>query len=255
MDTPYSIIVLPDPHLPYEDRRDMRAIEDYIADSRFDEWLCLGDALDFDILSRFDEKNLRRFEGKDLEMYYQAGNAWLDRQQSLIRKGNRAAKFTLLEGNHEGRVEKLIDAMPGLRHTVEVERNLNLIKRHIVWVRCDTKGALYKVGKAYFTHGRYFGSGHAKKMVENYGVNIFYGHTHDVQGFTKPQWGKDKVLAAQSFGCLCDQEKLEYIKGSPVNWEHAFGVFYVMAGGFFTFYPVRIYNHSFTAPNGVTYSG
>ena len=91
-------------------------------------------------------------------------------------------------------------------------------------------------------------------MVDYYGVNIFFGHNHDIQGFSKVNRGKNKTLVGQSLGCLCNYEQ-GYIQGNPTNWQQAFGIFYFFPNGHFTYYIPRIFNHKFISPEGKVYDG
>ena len=224
-----------------------------MADHRWDEWIQLGDFMDFDCISKFNEEAFRNVEDKRLFLDYEKGNDILDRHQAIIRSKNKKAKFTLLEGNHEYRIERLIDKFPVLEGMVEVEKCLKLDKRKINYVRCYQKGDIYKIGKAYFHHGLYTNRYHASKMVENYGVNIYYGHTHDIQFFPKVVRGKNKTLEGGSLGCLCEYNQ-SYIKGNPTNWQQAFAVMYVLPNGFYSLFLVKIFNNSFVSPEGVFYS-
>jgi hypothetical protein len=250
---PYRVIVIPDLQVPYEDKRSLAAVEKYMADETWDEYINLGDFLDFDNISVHNKGKIGLNEGKTIDGFYKAGNVILDRHQKILRANNKKAKFTLLEGNHDYRIEKYIEEHPESKGLLEVEKGLCLKERGIKFVRCYSKGELYKLGKSYWHHGLYCGGNHAKKMVDNFGVNVFYGHTHDVSLHSKVQWGKDKTIVGQSLGCLCDYEQ-SYIKMNPTNWQHAFGVFYYLPSGYFTYYVVRIFNHSFVAPNGKIYS-
>lgn len=197
------MIVLPDLQVPYQDEKSLKAVEKYIADNVWDEYINLGDYIDFDSISFFSRGKPRQTEAKRIISDYDEANKILDRHQNIILKKNPSAKFTLLEGNHEHRVERYLDEYPQLEGMIEVENGLNLKKRKINWVRCYDKGNLYKIGKACFHHGKYITQMHSKKMVEYYGINIFYGHTHDVQSFSKVNYGKNETLVGQSLGCLC----------------------------------------------------
>jgi len=254
MSQPYRLIVLPDMQVPFEDKRTLKAVEQYMGEHKFDEYLNLGDFMDFNCISSFNKGQLRKIEGQTVAEDYIHGNKILDRHQALIRKNNPDAKFTLLEGNHEFRVERYIDENPQVRGSVEVEVGLKLKERGFKWVRCYQKGQVYTVGNAVFHHGKYTNLYHATKMVQNYGTNIFYGHTHDVQSFSKVLYGKDKTIVGQSLGCLCEYEQ-SYIQGNPTNWQQAFAVFYFTDDGFFDYYVVRIFKHRFISPEGVVYQG
>lgn len=225
-----------------------------MADHKWDEWIQLGDFMDFDCISKFNEEAFRNVENKRLADDYNEANDILDRHQTIIRANNPKAKFTLLEGNHEYRTERLIDKYPVLEGLVEVEHWLNLKKRKIEYVRCYKKGDIYKLGNANFHHGLYTNKYHSAKMVDNFGVNIYYGHTHDVQSSPKIIRGKNKTLEGMSLGCLCKYDQ-SYIKNNPTNWSQAFGVMHVLPNGFYNLFVVKIFNHAFVSPEGKFYDG
>ena len=250
----FKVIVIPDMQVPYEDKTALAAVEAYMADETWDEYINMGDFMDFDCISSHNKVNLRAVANKELFSDYEAGNKVLDRHQDIVRKNNPDARFVLLEGNHDFRVERFIDEHPQTRGLLEVEHCLRLKERGFRFVRCYAKGELYKLGKAYFHHGLYCNSNHAKSMVDKFGVNIFYGHVHDLMMHSKVIWGKDQTIVGQSLGCLCDYEQ-SYIKQNPTNWQHALGIFYFQENGEFTYYTPRIINNKFVAPNGKLYDG
>ncbi len=238
--------------VPYHDKRALAAVEKYMAAYKWDEYVNMGDFLDFDQISSFNEDSLRDLENRRLKADFYTANQILDRHQQIIKEKNRNAKFTLLEGNHEYRMERLINKYPALEGLLEVETRLKLEERGFKYVKCYTKGDLHKIGKAYFHHGLYATSGHAKKHVDSFGVNIFYGHVHDIQQYTKVAFGKNKTLVGQSLGCLCTYEQ-GYIGKNPKNWQHAFAVFHFQPNGFFNYYIVNIFDGKFVGPDGVFY--
>jgi len=253
-DDTYRVIVLPDMQVPYEDKATLRAVEQYIADNRWDEWLCLGDFLDLDCISSHNKGKPRLIEGKTLEQAYAAGNTILDRHQALIRKNNPSAKFTLLEGNHEYRAERYIDEHPQLAGTAEVEIGLRLRQRGIEWVRCYKTGEDYVIGKAHFHHGQYHGANHAKKHVEAWGAPIFVGHNHDVLTWPIRRRGDDSVIVGQSCGCLCEYEQA-YIRQAAKNWQQAIVEFRFFRDGRFNYWVHMFFDHRFVAPDGKVYDG
>jgi hypothetical protein len=247
-------IVLPDMQVPYEDRKSLHAVEKYMAAHRFDGYLNIGDFLDFDCISSHNLNNLRAVEGKRILADYDHANRILDRHQAIVRKNNPKARFVLLEGNHEQRMDRYLDANPQMEGMMEVDLNLRLDQRGIRYVKSWSKGEHFTIGKANFTHGQYTNQYHASKMVNAYGENVFYGHTHDVQCMPKVLKGADKTIVGQSLGCLCEYE-LSYMKGRPSNWQQAFAIFQFLPDGFFTYDVRRIFKHRFIGPDGVVYDG
>lgn len=245
------VIILPDMHVPFHDVKTLKAVEKFMAAHVWDEYVNLGDLMDFDMLSKFNAEMLRLLEGRRIQEDYEHAGEILDRHARILRSKNPNCLMTLLEGNHDERVERLLNKMPQFVGLLEVEVGLRLKERGIKWVRSWTKGELYKVGKMYFSHGLYTNQYHAKKMVDNFGVNIYYGHTHDVMSIPRIMRGKDKTVEGGSLGCLCLPQP--YMRGAPDKWQQAFGVAYVKPNGFYTMYVVKIFDHSFVGPDGVLY--
>lgn len=224
-----------------------------MGEHRFDELLWLGDLMDFDFISKFNKEAPRLKEDKRFLEDYKIANKFLDRQQAIIRKNNKKARFTLLQGNHDFRPETYVDSHPEQEGNVEPEFKLRLGERGIKWVRSWAEGEMHKIGKAYFIHGLYTNQYHAKKTVDSFGVNTYYGHTHDIMSMPKTLLGKDKTLEGGSLGCLCDYDQ-KYMKGKPNNWQQSFSVMYTdIETGFYNLYTVRIFNHTFFSPDGKFY--
>lgn len=233
-------LVIPDLQVPYHDVRALKLVEQVMVDHHWDEIIQLGDFMDHDSISHHNVGQLRKIEGKTLFADYAVGNAILDRWQGLAPK----AKITIIEGNHDYRTEKLVDAQPQLRGLVETPHGLNLKKRGIRWVPFWSAGEVYSIGNAHFIHGKYTNEHHAKKHVTRYGVNIFYGHLHDVQCFPLVLLGEDKTIVGQSLGCLCRYDQ-SWLQGAPTNWQQAFGSFHFFDDGFFTPDVIRIFKYRF----------
>lgn len=245
-----SALVIPDLQVPYHDARSLGAVEQVMGAHKWDEIVQLGDFMDHDCISHHNVGQLRKIEGKSLFADYAVGNAMLDRWQRLAPK----AKITILQGNHDYRPEKLVDAQPQLRGLVETEHGLSLKKRGINWVPFwADKRLAYQIGNAYFIHGLYTNEHHSKKHVTRWGVNVFYGHLHDVQCFPLVLKGEDKTIVGQSVGCLCRYDQ-SWLEGSPTNWQQAFGAFHFFPDGFFTYSVVRIFKHRFYY-EGTVYQG
>ena len=243
----YKVIVLSDTHVPNHDEKSIDNVMRYMKDHKWDEVVLLGDFMDFDCISSHNKDNLRTIAGKTIWKDYDIGVELLDQ----LQKSAPGAKFTLCEGNHEERIERYIDANPQLEGMIEIETGLELLKRKVKFIRYR-KTDTHRIGKAKFFHGIYTNQYHAKKTVDNFGDNIFYGHTHDVQSHSREMKGDNKTLVGQSLGCLCRYDQA-YMKGRPNKWQQAFGVFYFLPSGYFNYYVVRIFNHGFISPEGKRY--
>ena len=239
--------------VPYEDKRSLAAVEKYMAAHKWDGYLNLGDFLDFNELSSFVEGKPGAVS-EDVASTFEAGRVILLRHWKIIKSKNGHARMVLLQGNHDYRAVSYAEKRPALRQHLDVPANLNLRELGIEWVESWAKGKLFRLGNAYFTHGRFINKHHAARMVEHYGVCIYYGHTHDVMSFPKVLHGNDKTLEGGSLGCLCRYDQ-RYLRGAPTNWQQAVTTMYVRPNGNYNLYVSRIFNHRFIAPDGVEYAG
>jgi len=251
-------LVLPDIHLPYEDKRTMQALENYMVDVQksrnpFVGWLQLGDLLDLDEISRWNEKYEASIKG-DLANSFNAGNEFLDRHKSIMALSGKPFKMVLLQGNHDFRTVDFGKKYPHLSAHTNYERNLRLEEKGIEFVKCWEDGDLYQRGNAYFTHGKFLNKYSSFKMVDTFGVCVYSGHTHSVQEFSKSTWGNDKTLVGKSLGCLCAYEQT-YMKGAPSNWQQAFAEFSFFKDGYFQEMTTKIFQHRFVGANGKVYQG
>lgn len=236
--------VLPDIHVPLHDEKSLGAVCDYAADVWWDEVVILGDFLDMDFASKFAEGMVRQRAGKTFRKDADAGQHVLDQILAAFRKKNKNAAATLLEGNHEYRIQRVLDANPEYEGLIEVPELLRLSERGVKWVPFWSTGEMYRTGKLRYIHGRWTNKYHAQKHVDMMGCNVAYGHTHDVQQFSKELMGDDKTTSAWSLGCLC-LYKQPYLRGAPTRWQHAFGEAWVMPNGYFNLHVTRIFQHSF----------
>lgn len=248
------LLVLPDLHIRPkdengEDALSLRAVERYMAEQKWDEVLQLGDLMDFNSISSHNKDNLRSVAGATLTKDYDAANRILDRWQKF-----HSGPMTILEGNHDFRVERYIDAHPQLEGSLEVPVGLHLKSRGIKWIPSWSQGTVYTKGKANFIHGLYTNDHHAKSMVSNYGVNIFYGHLHDFQLYSKVMNGDNKTIVGQSLGCLCDYKQY-WLRRRPNRWQQGFAEFHIFDNGTFQYFPIMIFNNKFTLQDGTVFDG
>jgi len=172
-------IILPDPHLPDLDHRSQAAVNKFLATEKWDFWVCLGDVNDFDAISRFSERDLKKIGSAVFKEQYDASNRWLDEQVNIIRGPNPDADMHLIEGNHDARVHEYLKRNPQTEGYVEVPTNLRLDERKINWVPFWSESDILAIGKANFIHGCWVNEHHAAKHAKKFGVNVFYGHCFD----------------------------------------------------------------------------
>ena len=200
-----------------------------------DETVIGGDFIDFPELATQDPWNKISREGKRLIHDLTFGNQLLDK----IDKFTKGKKVFMI-GNHDARLAKYIAEHPELEGMVSLKHSLRLKERGYEVIE---ENRAYKVGHARYLHGWYFNLHHSKKTVTEMGDNVFYGHTHDVQAFTKINYEQMPIIG-HSMGTLGDLDP-EWRRGRPSRWVNAFGIFYFFKNGNFTFYNPIIINGKF----------
>ena len=245
---PQRWLIIPDLQIPYHDVSSLLAVLKYAQTQYWDGCIQLGDFMDWEWCSKWTKDNQRAVEGARFLAEYITGNQVLDAIEIAVRKKNPKAQITILEGNHDWRVENVIDKTPSLEGLIEMERGLRLKERNITYWKYWTHRRPYIIGNAYFIHGEYIGANHAKKTAESFHRNVFYGHTHDRQSYTKTTAYGDSVECA-SLGTL-SRFDLSYMGHKPSAWMQCFAEFFFRPDGNFNHYVTNVIDHSFTALDG-----
>jgi hypothetical protein len=102
------------------DANALATVADFMASRKWDGYLNLGDLIDFSVISSHNIGNLREVENGRILEEYRCADAILTQHEQIIRKANPKAKMVLLEGNHEYRIERYINAHPELEGMIEV---------------------------------------------------------------------------------------------------------------------------------------
>jgi len=249
-------IVIPDMQVPYHDEKAVKCVEKYMKDNKWDYYINLGDFVDNFTISKYNKDAPGLVEGKTVMNDLNQAKEILERQLKIVRKNNSKVECYYLEGNHERRAYDYVNKHPDLKGLIEPENALKLKENGVKYLRSWSHNENLKIGSATFTHGRYATTHHAKKMVETFDGNVFYGHMHDTNAYNKTCLGDKDSKIGQSLGCLCEYPKeVDYTKGAPKNWQQAVTTFYFMPDGTFTYYVSRIINGKFISPDGKVYEG
>lgn len=161
-----------------------------------------------------------------------AANQLLDRMQTIAPQ----AKFEMLEGNHERRIEtwcvtealrnkhdaayllKIFAAENQLRLA---DRGIKLFKQGEFYDDCPIPATI-KRGKCYFTHGSRVGVDAARAMLNDFGGNVVFGHVHRMMSFVgqKVHGGQIGAWCPGFLGKLQPYWKHTQISG----WAHGYGL-------------------------------
>lgn len=244
-------IVQPDTHVPLHDKAAVNAFMKFCAFYRPHLYINLGDFLEMEAVSPYPARNFnpRRIVPDVLEAK--------DVMHRLIdAMGPQCKARYFLLGNHEDwlmqylteRVPELADGLEALGVSLRIESMLGLDKLGFEVIDINK---ILRVGSANFIHGYYTPCHHAKKHLDIFKDNIYYGHLHDVQ--VHPGVSASGYHEAMSLGCL-RQLDAEFLRGKPTNWAHAFGIFEFRRDGTYTRMAPIIIDGRFSF-NGVLYDG
>ena len=255
------VVLLPDFHHPHINRPAVDAVFQFIRWFKPHAVNILGDAMNMDAVNHWKMARgaKKYFEGKRLQKEYKAFDE--DILTPLEKILPRDCERTFMGGNHEDWVDGLIEKLPQFEGMIEVEKSLRLEKRGwewIPWIRYDERTdshmrGIKQYGKLLVFHGQYWNKYHSAKTADSYSKSCAYGHTHDIQLYTKVTVDDKGFHTAQSIGCLCNTSP-EFLKGRMNRWVNAFGVLYVREDSMYNLYVPIIINGKFTF-SGKTFGG
>jgi len=234
------VFVTPDKHFPLADMPAIRAVCRAIEIVKPDVYVDLGDTFEGESVSHWKWKRKRKppLENiiPDVEKEIQAANAQLDILDEALDKANVKEKH-LTVGNHDDWYNSFVEEYPYMRRF----GFKNVVRAEERGYTLHPFGKLFKIGKLYFYHGHlYGGQYHAMNHLRKLGVNIMYGHWHDLQQSSVTH--ADGAKSAWSLGCLKDMsdEANLWLKNRPKNWAHAFAIVDFYGAGYFTVHVIQI---------------
>lgn len=252
----HTIVVISDTQMPYEDKRAVRAVIDFIGQYQPDEVIHIGDVVDYPQPSRWNKDTRGEFEGS----VFRDSEYTVKNLIAPLRDAFPDGPIGFLEGNHDLRPREYLDKYaPALSGTDAFDFGTLL--------QFDEYGItklpeFYKFAPGWVaTHG-HRGSirltqnagatalGAAKKL----GVSVVMGHTHrlGIASYSTGYGNKvNNTLTGMEVGNLMDMRQAGYLKGAAANWQQGFGIFHV-DGKHVQATPVRISGKKFVV-DGVTY--
>ncbi len=218
------IIVIPDCHIPFEDKKAVNVALQIAKWYKPDQIIILGDFLDCGPVSHWNKQNLRARQTMNMADDFAVANKYLDQIQKICKN------VVYIRGNHEKWLDDAMDESPELAGLLDLDVNLRFKERKI---RDVPFNGVYTLGNLNFTHGLYTNSHHALKHVQQFGRSIVYGHLHDVQLAisVSPIDVQDKKMGL-SLGCLAAMNP-RFMRNRPNNWQHCIGVGMVREDGNF----------------------
>lgn len=253
------VVLLPDIHYPRHNEVAMNAVFKFLKYFNPHIIVLIGDALEMEAVNRWrlNKGSKKFFEDKRLKKEYLG---FLREILTPLEKIGKRAKKIYMGGNHEFWINDVIEKNTQFEGMIEPEICLKLAERKWKWIPYivrDEEGGyvrgLLELGKLLVMHGHYTNKYHSAKMADQYSKSVVYGHTHDVQIFTKVFSDRAGYHTAQSIGCLCNKAP-EFMRGRSNDWVNSFGVLYVRDDGYYNLYVPIIIKGKFTYA-GKTFDG
>ena len=235
-----------DVHYPEHDKRCLDIAVQFCRDFNPDVFILGGDQMDMDCISFYNRNRPKLLEGKRLKKEY-AGfqKDVLNRFEPLL--GFQTDKYFFI-GNHEYRVDRYLESNPQHEGFIEVEANLALGGWDVV-----PFNEAVSIGHMNFIHGIYWNKYHSYKHVNIYEDNLFYGHVHNAQVYTKTTPLVNLPKQGVGVGCMCNKNP-SYQRNKPNSWINQFLFWYMFPDGNFTYYTPTIIEGRVVI-NNVLYDG
>lgn len=216
-------VVIPDLHVPYHHKPTFNIILQVVKDIQPEHIVFIGDCFDAEALGSWTKDTVEEGLYKTLDEIEQFQEEVLDPLRNIASD----SEYYWCGGNHDmQRVKDAIEDLKGRRKVINLDKMFPNIKM-------TEYNQYVKIGKLHYTHGTYHNKYHARKHVDNYQVNVMYGHTHTVQSFTKHTKTDRDPIKATSIGACCNLNP-NYMKNKPNAWVHAFAVVNYFENGNFT---------------------
>lgn len=209
--------VLNDVHFPYHDAATVNLAVHRFEEECVQEVHLLGDILDWSALSLKYAVPGKDPRAERAEADLGPTLEFLRRLRDLLP----GATIYYHQGNHEDRLRRWLEgAGRPLLGLIEFEK---LIRAKELRLKVSSYGTIVARGKLLFTHGNVIRkhSGYtARAMMEKYGTNVIFGHTH--RGGVHYHTNLQGTCAAYENFCACrnDAPGAE----APVDWQQGFSL-------------------------------
>lgn len=248
------IVVLSDTQMPFEDRKALKAVIEFVKEYQPDEVVHIGDVVDYPQPSRWNKGTAGEFEGSVFE-----DSAYTKKNLFEPLRAVYDGPVKVFEGNHDERPRVyLAKYAPALAESGAFNMEMLL----------DFDGfGIEKLPDFYdFAPGWTMTHGHKGKIslsriagntalnaAKNFGTSVIMGHTHRL-GIGRHTTGYDgkvvKTLTGMEVGNLMNMKLAGYLKGGTANWQQGFGLVYV-DGNYVRAETVPITNRKFTVDGNV----
>jgi predicted phosphodiesterase len=222
------IVVISDTQIPFDDRRALKAVVQFIIDTQPDEVVHIGDVMDYPSPSRWTKGSAEEFALRIKPDSEQAKKRFL----APLREGY-SGPIRIHEGNHDSRPrDYLAKYAPALIEYEDQFRFENLLDFDGFGV--EVLPEFYKIAPGWIsTHGHRGGvrlsqkaSDTAYNAMMRFGTSVIIGHTHrqGIKPHTFGYGGNQRVLWSLEVGNLMSMKLAQYLKGATANWQSGFAL-------------------------------
>lgn len=213
-----KILLVPDTHVPYHDKKALELVHKVAAYLKPDQIVIGGDFIDNYTVSAHSKDPNRALRLKEEVV------ATIKELEKIKKLG--AKKLVFLGGNHEDRLERyLMDKAPELYNIISTPKILELER---MGYKYHPYKESYRIGKLVLTHdlGKAGRTAHLKALDDAH-HNIVIFHTHRLGYAVEGNINGDKHVGAM-LGWLGDVETIDYKHKALAKkeWALAFGVAY-----------------------------
>ena len=222
------VAIVSDTQIPYDDRKALKAVIQFISDTQPDEVVHIGDLVDFPSPSRWNKNTRGEFEGSVYEDSETTKRRFLGPLRAVYD-----GPVKVHEGNHDERARVYLEKYaPALAGTGAFDFE-NLLDFDGFGV--EVAPVFYEIAPGWIsTHGHKGGirlspiaGNTATNAAKKFGKSVVMGHTHrlGIGAFSNGYDGKiDRTVFGMEVGNLMDMKQASYLKGGTANWQQGFGI-------------------------------
>lgn len=213
--------VISDVQIPWQDKKVLNLVTDFIRDLKPDGVILNGDVVDCYLISDYDKDPARiKSWGLKREMAEAA---------ELMSRFKNIPERWWLGGNHEQRWTRIQWRFPAFEGMLQdFDEAFHMTDHGFAW---KPYGGMLNLGKLIVTHGSLVSkhSGQtARQHFDKYGNSVLVGHTHRLGSYFRTN--HRGMHGAYENGCLCRLDP-EYVQAP--DWQQGFSVVHVFDDGMF----------------------
>jgi predicted phosphodiesterase len=227
-----TTVLVPDVHLPIEDKRAVKAVINFIGEYNPGQVICTGDLMDYPQPSRWSKDTRAEFEGSVFDDSEYAKRKFLEPLRAVY-----SGPVRVIAGNHDERpadyLNKWAPALLG-SDSFDLDTMLDFNGFGI-----EKLPAFFDLAPGWMiTHGHRGGIRLNQKpgqtalgaATSKFQKSVIMGHTHRL-GLLPQSYGYGgkvtKTLWGFEVGNLVDMSKAQYLKDGSANWQQGFGIVHV----------------------------